>query len=98
MNRNRLGALSFTATARARGGIGTRAMRISLFSAAMVVAFVSFPGGEAKAGAFCLTGYEGREDCSYNTFDQCRASMSGGGSFCVRNPHDPAAWARARGQ
>ena len=70
-------------------------MRKSLFAIAVVIVGVALPGGQAKAAAFCLTGYEGNEDCSYNTWEQCRASVSGGGSFCVRNPRDPALWGRA---
>ena len=78
-----------------KGWVAALLMRRSLFA---LVFLASLPGSQGQAANFCLTGHEGREDCSYNTFEQCRASMSGGGSFCVRNPHDPAAWARARGQ
>ena len=35
---------------------------------------------------WCLQGRRGGQDCSYNTFEQCRVSQSGVGGSCVRNP------------
>jgi hypothetical protein len=66
-----------------------------LFAAAVVIVVATLPGSEAKAGAFCIYGHEGKRQCAYNTWEQCRASASGLGGFCERNPQDPALWARA---
>jgi Protein of unknown function (DUF3551) len=35
---------------------------------------------------WCLQFRSGSQDCSYNNFEQCRASQSGVGGVCVRNP------------
>jgi Protein of unknown function (DUF3551) len=35
---------------------------------------------------WCLQFRSGGQDCSYNTFEQCRVSSSGVGGYCVRNP------------
>ena len=71
-------------------------MRTLLFSAAVMIVVATLPGGEAKAvAAFCSYGHEGKQQCSFNTWEQCRAFVSGNGGFCERNPHDPALWARA---
>ena len=69
-------------------------MRKSLFAAAAVAVVAALPGGEAKAGVFCAYGHEGKRQCSFNTWEQCRAFVSGNGGFCERNPNDPAVWAR----
>ena len=69
----------------------------SLFAAAVVV-LAALPGSEAKAAPvapFCSYGHEGKQQCSFNTWEQCRAFVSGNGGFCERNPHDPALWARS---
>lgn len=66
-----------------------------LFTGAVVAMLAALPGGEAKAAAFCSYGHEGKRQCSFNTWEQCRAFISGNGGFCERNPQDPALWARA---
>jgi hypothetical protein len=35
---------------------------------------------------WCLTFRSGGQDCSYNTFEQCRRSSEGVGGYCDRNP------------
>jgi hypothetical protein len=35
---------------------------------------------------WCLQFRSGSQDCSYNTFEQCRVSSTGVGGFCVQNP------------
>jgi len=70
-------------------------MNKSLFVVAAVVA-LALLFGEAKAAAFCSYGHEGKQQCSFNTWEQCRAFVSGNGGFCERNPHDPALWADRR--
>ena len=36
---------------------------------------------------WCLQFRSGTQDCSYNTFEQCRVSSVGVGGFCVQNPY-----------
>jgi len=36
--------------------------------------------------AFCAQMGDGLEDCSYYTWQQCRAAASGTGNFCYANP------------
>lgn len=36
--------------------------------------------------AFCAQMGDGIEDCSYYTWQQCRAAASGTGNFCYANP------------
>lgn len=66
-----------------------------LFAVAVVMILAPLPGGAATVAAFCAYGHEGKQQCSFNTWEQCRAFISGNGGFCERNPHDPALWARA---
>jgi hypothetical protein len=35
---------------------------------------------------WCLTFRSGGQDCSYNTFEQCRVSSQGVGGVCMQNP------------
>lgn len=65
-----------------------------LFAAAVVTVLAALPSGQATAAAFCSYGFEGKQQCSFNTWEQCRAFVSGNGGFCERNPHDPALWTR----
>jgi hypothetical protein len=58
-------------------------MHASLFAAAVVVAIATLLGGKAEAAAFCSYGSEGREACSYHTWEQCLASVRGAGGFCI---------------
>jgi Protein of unknown function (DUF3551) len=52
------------------------------------------PSGHAYSDSFfnkryCTMGGGGRSgmaDCSYNTWEQCRASASGLGRYCTENP------------
>ena len=52
----------------------------------------------AEAAAFCAYagGLNAYENCGYHTWEQCLAAIRGRGSFCMRNPHDPALWGFAR--
>ncbi|HXW27392.1 MAG TPA: DUF3551 domain-containing protein [Xanthobacteraceae bacterium] len=62
------------------------------FAAAMV--FTALAACEAAAGAYCA--YAGGpmsfQNCGFDTFEQCRAAVSGAGGHCMRNPRDPSWW------
>jgi hypothetical protein len=36
--------------------------------------------------AWCMITTDGLQDCSYYTWNQCRAAASGLGNFCFQNP------------
>ena len=58
--------------------------------AAAVVSFSAMLGAGASAEAreFCRADYpSGRLDCGYDTVEQCRASASGRGGNCFRDPN-----------
>jgi hypothetical protein len=50
---------------------------------------------EAAAGSWCAT-YTGRkggsENCTFSSFDQCRAQVSGVGGWCRPNPFSGTAF------
>jgi hypothetical protein len=58
------------------------------------LALISIAVGSAPAQAFfknyneawCAQMGDGIEDCSYFTWQQCRAAASGTGNFCYANP------------
>ena len=54
--------------------------------------------GSAQAGAWCQTDQDLIiVNCSYVSFEQCRATVSGVGGLCLRNPvPDPAPASRSR--
>lgn len=64
-------------------------MRIVLASLALLVAVFACQPAEAASCAWCAI-YSGRDlggskSCSFNTFEQCRATVSGIGGFCQPN-------------
>ena len=49
----------------------------------------SIESGHAQNRPFCTTrpiGAWGFPDCAYDTFEQCRATASGTGRYCMNNP------------
>ncbi|MGH6770155.1 MAG: DUF3551 domain-containing protein, partial [Xanthobacteraceae bacterium] len=48
------------------------------------------PSNAAEPRPYCLTGGRGSTggipDCSYHTWEQCRAAIGGGGDACMANP------------
>jgi hypothetical protein len=67
--------------------VGTSLLVATAFSA---VAFVAFKPAPAKAEIFypwCLKTDlgDGAENCSFESFEQCRGSMIGAGGICVQN-------------
>jgi len=51
----------------------------------------------ARAGSWCAsfgTGFSGT-NCSFNSFEQCRATLSGIGGFCRPNPYPGTNYGRS---
>jgi hypothetical protein len=48
------------------------------------VALCGCSGG--RGGLWCAHYGTGLNDCSFYSFEQCRASLSGNGGSCARNP------------
>jgi hypothetical protein len=78
-----------------------RSVMIAFVAAGAIVAGVA--AGISPAGAqssffnkrFCTFGGGGRSgspDCSYSTWEQCRASATGLGRYCAENPN----WTRSQ--
>jgi hypothetical protein len=67
--------------------VGTSLLVATAFSA---VAFLAFKPAPAKAEIFypwCMKTDlgDGAENCSYESFEQCRASLVGSGGSCIQN-------------
>jgi hypothetical protein len=68
-------------------------MRPILIAAAAVVTLLAADGANAQESFFnkryCLipSSKGSIPDCSYNTWAQCRASVSGGGQYCSENTY-----------
>jgi hypothetical protein len=61
-----------------------------LVGATLLVAAVAFKPAPAKAEIFypwCMKVYlgDGGDNCSFDSFEQCRQSSLGNGGFCVQN-------------
>jgi hypothetical protein len=73
-----------------------------LLSALSLYAACAATGTAAKAQDYpwCANYTKGSTSCSFNTFEQCMADVSGIGGFCERNTsyHPAAAPARPRGR
>lgn len=61
-------------------------MRLTFFtSLCMMVLYSGFPGAaHSQDYPWCVGTEEGRTDCSFTTYEQCKATASGIGS-CFRN-------------
>jgi len=72
-----------------------KTMRYALMSLATALAVLAFgvPSSNAQffSKRYCTFGggeqSSGQPDCSYNTWEQCRASASGLARFCGENPY-----------
>jgi hypothetical protein len=70
-------------------------MRLAVMGLATVIALLALgvPSSDAQffSKRFCTygggPGSSGEPDCSYNTWEQCRASASGLGRYCGENPN-----------
>lgn len=62
--------------------------RTIVASAFIITCGISLPAHAAPAYPFCqrttVTG--GTPDCSFTSYNQCQASISGVGGDCIRNP------------
>jgi hypothetical protein len=56
-------------------------------AALSTLAFVAMATPLAQAGEFCATNTSGMRGCGYSSLEQCRASMSGIGASCGRDPY-----------
>ena len=68
-------------------------MRLALigYATAVVALLAAIPSSDAQfSRRYCTfgggPGSSGEPDCSYDTFEQCRASASGLGRYCGENP------------
>jgi hypothetical protein len=69
-----------------RASFAMAAMRLTfLTTLCMIILYNGFPGA-ARAGDYpwCVATLEGRTDCSFYTYEQCKATASGIGG-CYRN-------------
>jgi hypothetical protein len=65
-----------------------RCILLGLGMVAATVTAVALPASAAEPRPYCLTGKStgGMLDCSYYTWEQCRASITGGADGCTENP------------
>src|ERR1700761_2574677 len=82
-----------------RNGFAEDAMRWSVAALVaaigMVVSFDASPamaGNPAGDGAFCIRGFVyggggGLGDCSFSSYEQCKATASGQEAWCLANPY-----------
>jgi hypothetical protein len=72
-------------------------MRISILVALMLTATAAIaprPAAAAYNYPWCATFYDpsrGMKSCSFTSFEQCMAMVSGVGGICSTNPSDPPA-------
>ncbi len=67
-----------------------RLIVIGLLTFAAVLAAAIEPSSAQFNNRFCAQGGRGgsgEPDCSYNTWEQCRAAASGTGRYCTENPN-----------
>jgi|SRR5690242_363210 len=55
--------------------------------AAAMIALVPGEPATAKEAGWCATYRNGGNNCGFNTYDQCMATVSGIGGFCNRSPY-----------
>ena len=62
-------------------------MRHTLIVPALATVALLAGGQPGNAAAFCLVSsvYMGIPECTYHTWEQCRASIGGGGDYCELN-------------
>jgi len=62
-------------------------MRYVMMASALVLALAFDSASRADAAEWCARYNDGSTNCGFHTLRQCRASISGAGGFCSRNPH-----------
>jgi len=65
---------------------------ISLLTVALAATTITI--SDAAAGQWCAMFTRGSENCSYSTFEQCRAAVSGLRAFCQQNPFPGTSFGR----
>jgi hypothetical protein len=58
--------------------------------AAILYAALSLCSNGAQAAPWCAHYNTGLDDCSFHSFQQCRAAIFGVGGFCSRNTFEDA--------
>jgi Protein of unknown function (DUF3551) len=73
-------------------------MKHALFALALIAAWAAIgTGARAQDYPWCANYTKGSTSCSFVTFEQCMADVSGIGGFCERNTtYHPAAPARQK--
>jgi len=61
-------------------------MRYLMAAAVLLLAMAVDAGTSAHAAKWCARYTDGSTNCGFWTLRQCRASVSGVGGFCARNP------------
>jgi hypothetical protein len=61
-------------------------MRYVIMATALVLALAFDSASRADAAEWCARYNDGSTNCGFHTLRQCRASVSGTGGFCNRNP------------
>ncbi len=72
-----------------------RLLALGLLTVTLTMAAGVQSGSAQFNNRFCAQGGRGgsgEPDCSYRTWEQCRAAASGTGRYCTENPN----WQRAR--
>jgi hypothetical protein len=58
---------------------------------------ISLTGTDADAGSWCASYRRGVSNCSYSSYEQCRATVLGLGGFCRPNPFPGTAYGTGAG-
>jgi len=64
-------------------------MRTIVATTAAILLIISFAGDLARAEInypWCMTQADGRVNCGFTSFEQCRVSAIGKSAFCSQNP------------
>ena len=63
-------------------------MRTIVATTAAILLIISFTGGLARAEInypWCMTQADGRVNCGFTSFEQCREAAIGKSAFCTQN-------------
>jgi Protein of unknown function (DUF3551) len=69
---------------------------VGLTILALAAATVPAAAQSAYSYPWCLKGGRGGMSCYFTSYQQCRATLSGRGGFCMRSPYyhgPPSPWA-----
>jgi len=73
-------------------------MRLAFATMLLLTAGAAFEPAQADPYTWCMiySGKPGSTECWFTSYQQCRASASGVGGFCMQNPRNPGAYEPAR--